>query len=64
MELTNQDGYLTDELRDELQQHFGDGEIFELGMTAGILCGMAKFIFCFDLVTRELTCPMRKGPAA
>ena len=61
MELTNLHGYLSDALHAELREHFTDGEIFELGMTAGILCGMAKFIFCFDLVQRELTCPMRKG---
>jgi hypothetical protein len=29
----------------------------ELGMVAGLLTGMAKFMFVFNLVEREPTCP-------
>lgn len=60
MDVTNTHGYMTDELHSELAAHFTDAEIFELGMTMAVLCGMAKFLFCFDLVTREDSCPVHR----
>jgi hypothetical protein len=31
--------------------------MYELGMIMAVLCGMAKFIFAFDLVEKEDYCP-------
>lgn len=64
MVLTNHEGRLTDEQRAGLAEHFSAAEIFELGMTAAVLTGMAKFLFVFDLVTRELSCPIVKPGGA
>ena len=61
MALTNLHGSIGDELHDELSRHFSDGEIFELGMTMAVLCGFAKFLFCFDLADREASCPIHRG---
>ena len=61
MALTNLHGMISDELYDELRAHFSDGEIFELGMVMAVLCGFAKFLFCFDLADREDTCPIHPG---
>ena len=58
MTFTNPRGYMDEGLHAELAAHFSDAEIFELGMTMAVLCGMAKFLFCFDLVTREGNCPV------
>lgn len=58
MALTNLHGAISDELYDELKRHFSDGEIFELGIVMAVLCGFAKFLFCFDLADREDTCPI------
>ena len=58
MAMTRPDGHLSGPLYRELRVHFDDAEIFELGMTAGILTGMAKFIFAYDLVEREASCPI------
>lgn len=55
--LTNDQGALTPELYEELKGHFDDAQIFELGMTLGILAGMARFLFAFDLVEKSPTCP-------
>lgn len=60
MVLTNPDGRLTAEQRAGLAEHFSAAEAFELGMTAAMLTGMAKFLFVFDLVTRETSCPITK----
>jgi len=60
MNVTNTHGYMSDELHTELSAHFTDAEVFELGMTMAVLCGMAKFLFCFDLVTREASCPVHR----
>lgn len=60
MNLGNMQGYVTEELHEELAAHFTEAEIFELGMTMAVLCGMAKFLFCFDLVTREDSCPVQR----
>lgn len=65
MVLTNQEGRLTDAQRAALLEHFTPEEAFELGMTSAVLTGMAKFLFVFDLVTREDSCPIvRPGEAA
>ena len=55
--LTNPDGTLTEALYQDLSQQFDDGQILELGVVAGILSGMAKFLFVFDLVEKEASCP-------
>ena len=60
MVLTNLHGSMTEELHQELAVHFTDGEIFELGVTMAVLCGFAKFLFCFDLADRETTCPIHR----
>ena len=60
MDLGNMQGYVDEELHADLAAHFSEAEIFELGMTMAVLCGMAKFLFCFDLVTREDSCPIRR----
>ena len=60
---TNPDGHLDDELRARLAEHFSAEEIVELGMTGAVLAGMAKFLFVFDLVTRDTSCPIVR-PAA
>lgn len=62
MALQAMDGELSPALYDALRAHFDDGEIVELGMTMAVLVGMAKFLFVFDLVSREANCPI--GPRA
>ena len=57
MVLTNPHGRLSDGLHERLSAHFTDAEILELGLIAGILTGVAKFLFVFDLVEREDSCP-------
>ncbi|MFL2771655.1 MAG: carboxymuconolactone decarboxylase family protein [Rhodospirillaceae bacterium] len=57
MVLTNPNGSVTKEIYDRAHQHFTDGEMVELGMIMAVLCGMAKFIFAFDLVEKEDYCP-------
>lgn len=56
--MTNLPGALDAPLYDALRKHYDDGQIFELGMVAGILTGMAKFLFAFDLVEKEANCPV------
>lgn len=56
--MTNMHGELSRELHGQLQPFFDDAQIFELGMVAGILTGMAKFIFVYDLVEKEANCPI------
>jgi AhpD family alkylhydroperoxidase len=46
------------ELHQRLRHHFSDADILELGMVGGILAGMARFLFAFDLVEREDDCPL------
>ncbi len=60
--MTNMNGTLDAVMHQALREHFDDAQIFELGMVAGILTGMAKFIFVYDLVDKEANCPIR--PAA
>ena len=59
IERTNMDGHLDGPLYDLLQAHFDDGQIFELGVVCAVLTGMAKFLFVFNLVSREANCPVR-----
>lgn len=56
--MNNQTGSLDPDLHLELREFFDDAQIFELGMVAGILTGMAKFIFVYDLVEKEAYCPI------
>jgi len=58
MVLTNARGRLSEALYRRLRAHFSDAEIFELGMIMAVLCGMAKFLFAFDLVEKEDYCPL------
>ncbi len=58
LRLTDQDGALTADLMHDLSQHYSPAEIIELGLIGGMLSGVAKFLFAFDLVEREETCPI------
>jgi alkylhydroperoxidase family enzyme len=64
MTLANMDGYMNRGLYEALGAHFDDGEIFELGVCLAVLVGMAKFLFVFDLVSREDNCPISLPSAA
>lgn len=64
MVLTNPRGAVDRALYARCRTHFDDGELFELGMIMAVLCGMAKFIFAFDLVEKEDYCPFLPGGAA
>ena len=57
MVLTNPKGAVSKELYARCQKHFTDGEMYELGIIMAVLCGMAKFIFAYDLVEKEDYCP-------
>ena len=46
-------------LHRELANHFNDAEILELGLVGGILAGVAKFMFAYDLVEKEDSCPFQ-----
>ncbi len=63
MALTNLHGYIGPNLHAQLREHFDDGEIFELGAVMAVLCGFAKFLFCFDLADREDSCPIHQPKA-
>jgi len=56
MSLTNAMGQLDGPLYSELKRHLDDAQIYELGLTMAVLTGMAKFLFTFDLVSREPWC--------
>jgi AhpD family alkylhydroperoxidase len=62
--MTNMNGLLDRPLYAELCAHFDDAQIFELGMVASLLMGMAKFIFVYDLVEREANCPLQPPEVA
>lgn len=57
LKLTNQEGALDDDLYKALSAHYSPAEIVEMGLVGGMLTGVAKFLFAFDLVEREETCP-------
>ena len=56
--LPNMHGELSADLYAQLREHFEDGAIYELGVVAAVLTGMAKFLFVYDLVEREPNCPI------
>jgi AhpD family alkylhydroperoxidase len=62
MALPNMAGDVSPALAAELRRHFDAAEMVELAMVAAVLTGMAKMLFVFDLVSREVTCPI--GPRA
>ncbi|MEQ8733489.1 MAG: carboxymuconolactone decarboxylase family protein [Rhodospirillaceae bacterium] len=64
MVLTNPNGSVTKSLHERCRQHFSDSEMLELGMIMAVLCGMAKFIFAYDLVEKEDYCPFIPGKQA
>ena len=55
--LTQPEGTLNPALHQELAKHFSNAEILELGLVGGILAGVAKFMFAYDLVEKEDSCP-------
>ncbi len=57
MVLTNPKGAVSKKLYARCRGHFTDGELYELGIIMAVLCGMAKFIFAYDLVEKEDYCP-------
>jgi alkylhydroperoxidase family enzyme len=57
MVLTNSKGAVSPALYQRLKRSFSDADLVELGMIMAVLCGMAKFIFAFDLVEKEDYCP-------
>ncbi len=57
MVLTNPKGAISSDLYKRCRAHFDDGELYELGIIMAVLCGMAKFIFAYDLVEKEDDCP-------
>ena len=56
--LQNMNGNLSKNLYDDLKKYFSDAEIFELGMVASLMSGMAIFLFFLDLVEKEKNCPI------
>lgn len=60
MALTKPTGVMDKSLYTDLSQCFSDGELLELGMIMGILSGIAKFLFVFDLVEKEVNCPFHQ----
>ena len=56
--LPNMHGELSKNLYERLRKHYDDGALYELGVVAAVLTGMAKFLFVYDLVEREPNCPI------
>ena len=54
--MTNPQGELSEELHKRLTVHFSTAEICELGMVAGVISGLAKMAFSFNLVDKEGYC--------
>lgn len=61
LKLTNPGGSLSPDLHQALSVHYSPAQIVELGLIGGILTGIAKFLFAYDLVEREDFCPF-PGP--
>ena len=57
MVLTNPKGAVAKDIYERCKSHFTDAEMVELGVIMAVLCGMAKFIFAYDLVEKEDYCP-------
>lgn len=64
MMLQNMQGHLSPELHSRLKAFYDDGQIIEIGFIAAILTGIAKWIFTFDMVNREETCPIERPRVA
>lgn len=60
MMLQNMAGHLSPGLRQRLRAHYDDGQIVEMGFIAAVLTGVAKWIFTYDMVNREETCPIER----
>ncbi|MFN3591491.1 MAG: carboxymuconolactone decarboxylase family protein, partial [Thermaurantiacus sp.] len=58
MMLQNMAGHLSPALHERLRANFDDSQIVELGFIAAVLTGVAKWIFTYDMVNREDTCPI------
>ncbi len=58
MLLQNMEGQLSADLVAQLKKFYSEADIIELGMIAAVLTGVAKWIFTFDMVNREETCPI------
>lgn len=61
--MTSPDGRLNEPLYKELREHFDDAQVFEMGFVFGILAGMAKFLFVFDIAEKEDYCPFGNSDA-
>jgi len=55
--LNKETGRLPPGIHEALGQHFNDAQIIELGFVGSVLVGMARFLFAFDLVEKEDSCP-------
>lgn len=55
--MTNPDGELTPQLHQKLSRHFSTADICELGLVMGVISGLAKMAFSFNLVEKEGYCP-------
>lgn len=64
MMLQNMNGELSKPLYDRLRKYYDDAQIIEIGFVAAVLTGVAKWIFTYDLVTREEQCPIKPPVAA
>ncbi len=64
MMLQNMEGQLSADLYQRLRAHYDEGQIIEIGFIAAVLTGVAKWIFTFDMVNREETCPIGPPRAA
>ena len=64
MVLTNPGGRMDKTSYDALRAHFDDAQICELGVVMGVIGGMAKMAFVYDLVEKEATCPFVPGRAS
>lgn len=57
--LTNTSGNLSGALHKHLSEHFSDAQICELGVVMGVISGLAKMSFVYNLVDREDYCPFQ-----
>jgi AhpD family alkylhydroperoxidase len=60
MMLQNMAGHVSPAIYQQLRAHYDDGQIIEMGFIAAVLTGVAKWIFTFDMVNREETCPIER----
>ena len=61
MMLQNMNGELTKDLYSRLKEYYSDEQIVEMGFVTAVLTGMAKYLFVFDLVTKEDVCPVKSS---